>query len=185
MIDSTTISKATSMLLTGVLASSILAFRVRGQSAVSTNPTQAPSAPTTASAAPEPTKPAPNQHRNLPVRLPRRAQAYYGAVWGVEDLNVRTTESGEIVRFSWRVVDPDLAKTLHDKDLEPHLNDPEAGVQLVVPALENVGSLRQMSTPIAGKTYWMAFSNSGRRVKPGHRVTVQIGPFHADGLIVE
>jgi hypothetical protein len=65
------------------------------------------------------------------------------------------------------------------------LNDPEAGVQLVVPALENVGALRQMSTPIAGKSYWMAFSNPGRRVKPGHHVIVQIGPFQASGLVVQ
>jgi len=31
----------------------------------------------------------------------------------------------------------------------------------------------------------MAFSNSGRRVKPGDRVSVQIGQFHADWLVVE
>jgi len=31
----------------------------------------------------------------------------------------------------------------------------------------------------------MAFSNSGRRVKRGHRVDVQIGTFHAEGLVVE
>jgi hypothetical protein len=182
MMDRNTTRKTTSMLLTGVLAGSILAFQLKAQSAASTA-TQAPSAPNTA---PAQTRPAPpTQHRYQSVRLPRRVQTYYQIVWGVDDLGVKAAESGELIRFSWRVVDPDLAKTLHDKDLEPHLNDPEAGVQLVVPALENVGSLRQMSTPIAGKTYWMAFSNSGRRVKPGHRVTVQIGPFHADGLIVE
>jgi hypothetical protein len=31
----------------------------------------------------------------------------------------------------------------------------------------------------------MAFSNTGRLVKPGHRVDVQIGAFHAAGLVVE
>jgi hypothetical protein len=182
MTDRNAIRKTTSMLLTGVLASSMLAFHVKAQSAGSAG-TQAPSQPRAASAAHAPSRQAP--YRGQSSRLPARVQAYYGTVWGVEDLSVKAAESGELIRFSWRVVDPDLAKTIHDKNLEPHLNDPEAGVQLVVPALENVGSLRQMSTPIAGKTYWMAFSNSGRRVKPGHRVTVQIGPFHADGLIVE
>jgi len=31
----------------------------------------------------------------------------------------------------------------------------------------------------------MAFSNSGRRVRPGDRVDIVIGPFHANGLVVE
>jgi hypothetical protein len=31
----------------------------------------------------------------------------------------------------------------------------------------------------------MIFSNSGRRVKRGDRVMVQIGQFHADWLVVE
>jgi len=31
----------------------------------------------------------------------------------------------------------------------------------------------------------MAFSNSGRLVKRGDRVTVQIGPFRAQGLLVD
>jgi hypothetical protein len=188
MSERNVILKTTSMLLTGILASSILAFQVGAQSAASTA-AQPPSAPNTASAARAlvgpAARPVANQHGNQQLRLPRRVQAYYGVVWGVDDLSVKAAESGEIIRFSWRVVDPDLAKTIHDKNLEPSLIDPQAGVKLVVPALEQVGVLRQMSTPIAGKSYWMAFSNPGRMVKPGHRIIVQIGPFHADGLIVE
>lgn len=182
MMDRNTIRKTTSMLLTGILASSILAFQLKAQSAASTA-TQVPSAPDTAPAQPRPAPP--TQHRYQSVRLPRRVQTYYQIVWGVDDLGVKAAESGEIIRFSWRVVDADLAKTLHDKNVEPSLIDPEAGVKLVVPSLEQVGVLRQMSTPIAGKSYWMAFSNPGRRVKPGNRVIVQIGTFIANGLIVE
>ena len=63
--------------------------------------------------------------------------------------------------------------------------DPEAGVKLKVPQMEKIGKLRQSSTAIAGKSYWMAFSNSGRRVRPGDRVIIQIGNFRADGLVVE
>lgn len=180
-MDRNTIRKTTSMLLTGILASSILAFQLKAQSAAST--AQAPSAPNTAPAQPRPAPP--TQHRYQSVQVPKRVRRYYQIVWGVDDLSVKAAESGEIIRFSWRVVDADLAKTLHDKNVEPSLIDPEAGVKLVVPSLEQVGVLRQMSTPIEGKSYWMAFSNTGRRVKPGHRVTVQIGTFIANGLIVE
>jgi hypothetical protein len=184
MIDRNAISKATSMLLTGILASSILALQVWAQSAAPTA-VQAASGTANPSAQSVPAKPTPAPRRPQAAYISKRAQAYYAAAWGVQDLSVKAAESGEIIRFSWTVVDPDLARTIHDKNIEPHLNDPQAGVQLVVPSLENVGSLRQMSTPIAGKTYWMAFSNPGRLVKPGHHVIVQIGPFHADNLFVE
>jgi len=110
---------------------------------------------------------------------------YYQSFWGVDSLKVKYTESGEMIRFSWRVLDAARAAPLNNKEVEPYLFDPQAGVKLVVPQMEKVGQLRQSSTPIAGRSYWMAFSNSGRRVRPGDRVTVQIGQFHADWLVVE
>ena len=146
--------------------------------------------------APQPT-PAPAQARaparaapesartSLAKHVPMREQMYYQGYWGVDSLKVKYTESGEIIRFSYTVVDPVKAAPLNDKNVEPSLIDPQAGVKLVVPQMEKIGQLRQSSTPIAGKQYWMAFSNSGRRVRPGHRVDVQIGSFYAEGLVVE
>ncbi len=110
---------------------------------------------------------------------------YYEGVWGIDSLKVKYTESGEMIRFSWRVLDPDKAALLNDKKAEPSLIDLQAGVKLVVPEMEKVGKLRQSSTPVAGMSYWMAFSNSGRRVKRGDRVIVMVGQFRADGLVVE
>ena len=129
-----------------------------------------------------PTKAVPYRYRTRPV--PKRAREYYSLVWGVEDFSVKAVESGEIIRFSYRVLDAEKAKMLNDKKHEPSLIDPQAGVRLVVPTLEKVGQLRQSTSPEAGKVYWMAFSNKGRYVKPGHRVNVVIGTFHADGLVV-
>jgi hypothetical protein len=123
--------------------------------------------------------------RYQPDRFAGRAGTYYRLVWGVESLGVKWTESGEVIRFSYRVLDPEKAKTLNDKQFEPSLIDPQAGVQLVVPSMEKIGQLRQSSTPEAGKSYWMAFSNKGRLVKRGHRVSVVIGKFRADGLVVD
>ena len=126
---------------------------------------------------------APNRfHQNRP---PRRATIYYDLVWGLDSLSVKTVESGEIIRFTYHVIDANKAKALNDKKAVPVLIDPEAGVKLVIPELEQVGQLRQSSTVIAGRSYWMAFSNSGRLVKRGDHVNVVIGPFHADGLVVE
>jgi hypothetical protein len=123
--------------------------------------------------------------RNLQGRLPRRANLYYQGFWGVDSFKVKTAESGELIRFSWRVLDPNKAAALNNKKTEPSLVDPQAGVQLVVPSLEKIGQLRQSSTPVAGKSYWMAFSNPGRTVKRGDRVDVVIGQFRVEGLVVE
>lgn len=147
-----------------------------GQTTAAARPAAAagppPSSPTTAS----PYRPDP---------LAGRAGHYYKLVWGIDELSVKWTESGEVVRFSWRVLDPRLAATLSAKEIEPSLVDPQAGVSLVIPQLENIGMLRQTATPQAGKSYWMAFSNKGRMVRKGDRVNVVIGPFRADGLVVE
>ena len=157
------------MLLAGVLASGIFVLPAVGQSpAVAAKP----------AATTDPMR----YQRN---RVARQSEMYYQTIWGIDSFRVKYTESGEMIRFSWRVLDPAKAAPLNAKETEPFLFDPQAGVKLVVPQMEKVGQLRQSSTPIAGKSYWMAFSNSGRRVKPGDRVTVQIGQFHADWLVVE
>jgi hypothetical protein len=113
-----------------------------------------------------------------------RAGTYYRMVWGVDSLTVKWAESGEVVRFTYRVLDANKAKVLNDKKLEPMLVDPQAGVSLAIPSMENVGQLRQSSPPEDGKSYWMVFSNKGRRVKRGDHVNVVIGAFHANGLVI-
>lgn len=130
-------------------------------------------------------KPAGAPFRNEPNRLPQRVVLYYQSIWGVDSLTVKWSESGEIVRFSYRVVDPAKAAPLNDKKNEPSLIDPRAGVKLVVPVMEKIGALRQSAKPEEGKTYWMAFSNQGRRVKRGDHVDVVIGSFRAEGLVVD
>src|SRR6266699_508001 len=176
MIDRNVILKTTSMLLAGVLASSILVLPAGAQSHAPAGTTAPARKPSAAAGAP---------FRNQPVRMANRARAFYGLVWGVESLSVKAVESGEIIRFSYHVIDADKAKTLNDKQIDPVLIAPEKGVKLVVPSLEQVGMLRQMSTPVEGKSYWMAFSNSGRLVRRGDRVSIVIGHFHADNLVVE
>jgi hypothetical protein len=175
MIDRKVILKTTSLLVAGVLASSVMVLTVGAQS-------PAP-AGTTAPATKPPVPAAPSRYR--PDRFAGRAGKYYELIWGVDSLAVKWTESGEVIRFTYRVLDAGKAKTLNDKKVEPALIDPQARVKLVVPSMEKVGQLRQSSTPQAGKSYWMAFSNKGRLVKRGDRVNVVIGQFRAEGLVVD
>lgn len=166
----------TAMLLAGILASGIF---VSGAVAQVSAPAQttAPAAKSAAASSP---------YRNHPDHIPNRAAAYYEAVWGIDAPSVKAVESGVILRFSYRVLDPEKAKLLNDKKLNPVLESPEKGIRLVVPSMEKVGQLRQAPRETeAGKSYWMAFSNSGRLLKPGDRVDVVIGNFRARGLLIE
>jgi hypothetical protein len=125
-------------------------------------------------------------YRNQPNRIANREAAYFEAVWGIGDPSVKAVESGVILRFSYRVLDPAKAAPLEDKKYEPFLVSPEKGIKLVVPTMDKVGQLRQAPREIeAGKSYWMAFSNSGRLLRPGDRVDIVIGNFRARGLLVE
>ena len=130
-------------------------------------------------------RPAPAWQGSQPTRLSQRAEMYYQGVWGVSELRVKVAESGSLIRFNYRVFDPQKAAALNDTKAEPALFDAQARVKLVVPQMEKVGQLRQSSTPKAGMTYWMAFSNPTQAVKRGHRVDVMIGSFRANNLIVE
>ena len=161
------------LLVVMFLATSFVFSNAHGQAA----PENSPSAPAV--------KTGVGRSRYQPNRFSKRASLYYTQMWGIDSLSVKTVESGELVRFTYRVLDANKAKALNDKRLKPSLIDPQAGVKLVVPSLEKVGQLRQSTTPEAGKKYWMVFSNKGRHVQPGHRVDVVIGNFRAEGLVVE
>lgn len=126
---------------------------------------------------------APARHRT--DRFAGHAERYYGLMWGIDSLSVKWAEAGEVIRFSYRVLDAQKAKTLSDKRLEPSLVDERAHVKLVVPTMDKVGKLRQTPSPETGRSYWMLFSNKGGYVKRGDRVDVVIGNFHANGLVVD
>ena len=162
-------SIATTMLLAGLLASSVAASAQAAQTAAPTGKQ------TVAGTHP----------RYRPDRFAGRAGKYYELIWGIDSLSIKAAESGELIRFTYRVLDPIKAKELNDKKIEAFLIAPDASAKLVIPSLEKVGQLRQSNTPEAGKSYWMAFSNPHRQVKRGDRVNIVIGRFHADGLVVE
>ena len=161
------------MLLAGLLVSSICISCALTQAAQGRD--QQPVATPAASPAP----------KVVPSSVLSQRQAeYYRRRWGIDDVVVRETASGSLIRFSYRVVDADKAKILNDKKAIPYLIDEKDGLALQIPELEQVGQLRQVATPENGREYWMAFSNKSHQVKPGSHVTVMIGTFRAEGLVV-
>ncbi|MEX3937275.1 hypothetical protein AB4Y32_37030 [Paraburkholderia phymatum] len=127
----------------------------------------------------------PHASHYVPMKLPGHARAFYQSVRGIDNMSVRRTASGNLLRFSYRVTDPALAKLLGDKGTTPYLYGEANHVLLEVPVMDNIGQLRQTGTLQVGQEYWMVFSNKGNLVKAGDRVHVLIGSFHIDGLVVE
>ncbi len=166
----------------GILTSSIATFTIFGQSnQEQANPAKEQPAQSLR-AAPAPVA-VPPSLRALGPHSSMHEHNYYAGFWGIENLEVRETASGSLLRFTYRVVDANKARVLADKKATPYLIDEQTGAVLQVPTMPNGGMLRQTNDIENGREYWTAFSNKGV-VKPGSRVDVVIGNFRANGLIV-
>ncbi|MDB5991321.1 MAG: putative transrane protein [Herbaspirillum sp.] len=105
--------------------------------------------------------------------------------WGINILGIRLVSSGWMLQFKYRVIDPEKAKLLLDRQAKPYLTDKTSGAMLAVPAMENIGELRQATSLAAGRDYFIIFGNANKVVQRGNRVNIEIGPFHVDDLVVE
>jgi hypothetical protein len=114
-----------------------------------------------------------------------RRGPYFESKWGVDIVGVKLVSSGWMLQFKYRVTDPEKAGVLLDSETKPYLVDGVSGAKLAVPALENVGELRQATAPQTGRTYFVMFGNANQVVKRGNRVRIEIGSFLAEDLIVE
>lgn len=148
----------------------------------------ATSTPTTAAPVTAPSNKAGAAHhpsRHPLGGMPESARDYYATVYGVDELSAQLTDSGALVRFTFRVVDATKAQALQDRAASPNMVDTASQAVLSIPVMDKVGPLRQAMPAQNGKSYWMTFSNKGGPVKAGHRVSVVIGTVRIDGLIVQ
>jgi hypothetical protein len=114
-----------------------------------------------------------------------RQGLYYKRNWGVEIIGMKPVTSGYMLAFRYRVLDPEKAKLLNDRQTKAYVIDEASGIRLAVPAMENVGELRSGTAPEAGRTYFMIFGNPGKLVKSGSRISVVVGNFSVEGLVVD
>jgi hypothetical protein len=162
------------ILLTELLVSSIYFSAAFAQT------TKEPASTVSASSSVVATQP-PSQSRNWHAREGMRFQRN----WGVDIVGVRPVSSGFMLNFRYRVVDPEKAKLLNDKRSKAYLVDEATGNILGVPIMENLGELRQKVAPEPNRTYFIMFGNPGKLVKSGSRVSVVIGDFRVDNLVVD
>lgn len=114
-----------------------------------------------------------------------REKTYLKRKWGVEILFVREASAGYMLEFRYKVLDAKKAAPLFVRATKPVLIDAGTGASLQVPTPPTTGALRNSNEPVEGKTYWMFFANPGNRVKQGQRVSIEIGEFRVDDIIVE
>lgn len=107
------------------------------------------------------------------------------AQWGIEVLGVRTSAAGYMLDFRYRVTDAEKAAPLLDRRNKAYLLVEKSQVKMAVPVSGKIGAMRQTTRNVrADRNYFVMFGNPGRHVKPGDRVTVVIGEFRTDELIV-
>ena len=97
--------------------------------------------------------------------------------WGIEITSIRLTANDHLIDYRYKVLDPAKAADL----LKPQ----KSGKVLAVPSTAKLGPLRNSDIPKEGKIYWMFFGNGGNLVKAGDKVTVVIGDFRVEDLVVE
>lgn len=83
------------------------------------------------------------------------------------------------------LIDPDKCSSLFTRQIKPYPIDQASSTKLLVPNPPKVGALRQTRKPEANRNYFIIFGNPGGYVKKGNKVTVVIGDFKAENLVVE
>lgn len=105
--------------------------------------------------------------------------------WGVKLLRISLTAGGQMIDLRYRVIDADKAKPLFQRENKPILIDESTGARFLVPESPKVGALRTTREPKPDRNYFIIFVNPGRYLKKGDKVTVVIGEFRAEHLVIE
>lgn len=105
--------------------------------------------------------------------------------WGVRPLSITQTADGNMLDFRYRIIDEQKAAPLFNPRTKPLLIDENTGAVMAVPEIPKVGAMRSTRRPLKDRNYFMLFANPQKHVKPGHKVTVTIGDYRAEHLVVE
>ena len=109
--------------------------------------------------------------------------------WGIKFYGIRWTAEGYMLEMSFRVLDPSKAFPLLKQETKRYVLVEKSGAVLEVPFTDKLGSLkssvRSSNMVKKDRNYMALFANPGKHVKPGDKVTLVIGNFMAENLIVQ
>lgn len=104
--------------------------------------------------------------------------------WGIEVQSARLSAGGYMVDFRFRVLDAAKAAQIFDRKIMPHMIDQATGAKFIVPSPPKVGQLRSGGNIKEGKIYFIFFANPAGYVKSGSKITVVVGDFKAEDIVV-
>jgi hypothetical protein len=131
--------------------------------------------------------PMPEASQFAEVNLSQEQIAALREDWGVEVLGLRLATADYMMDFRFRVLDVDKAISLFDHRIKPHVIVDRSNIKLPVPMAAKIGAFRPTNRGKnikPDKNYYMIFGNPDRHVKAGETVTIVIGEFRIDNLIV-
>jgi len=159
-----------------VLVSIVLACMMTGVTGCATNTQQAAEQPAQQ----------PISEESLAEDQVSSQQRHLEEKWGVEIQGVRLAAADYMLDFRYRVLDADKAAPILDRQIKPHVIVERTGHKLQVPISSKLGPLRQSQThPQAGRNYYAFFANPGRHVQRGDLLTVVVGDFTVEHLMVQ
>lgn len=109
--------------------------------------------------------------------------------WGVEPIALRLSAAGHMLDFRMRVLDAEKAAPLLVRKTECFLIAEKTGQVLQVARSPKIGALRSTVRTEGmvkeDRIYGALFTNPGRLVRAGDQVTLVIGEFRAEHLVVQ
>lgn len=105
--------------------------------------------------------------------------------WGIRVVGLRLTAGGRMLDFRYRVIDAEKALPVFSRKEKPRLVESTTGTTLGVPTSTKIGPLRNSDKPIEGRDFFILFGNAGGVVKRGSRVSVVVGDFKLEDLVVQ
>jgi hypothetical protein len=109
--------------------------------------------------------------------------------WGIKFYGVRWTAAGYMLEMKFRVLDEHKAFPLLKREINRYLIVEKNGAVLEVPFTQKLGSLkstvRTANMVKKDYNYIALFANPGKHVKPNDMVTLVIGNFIIENLIVQ
>lgn len=104
--------------------------------------------------------------------------------WGIKIEYAMLSAGGYMVDFRFRVLNVEKAAPIFDRKVMPRMIDQATGAEFIVPSPPKVGPLRSGGNIKEGKVYFIFFANPARYVKSGNKITVLIGDFRLEDVVV-
>lgn len=142
----------------------------------------------TPSAVPQPAAPVLTEagDQPAPVAEPPPREDPVQANWGIEVTGLRLAAGGNMLDFRYKVVDPNKADSFTKQSQNVYLIDEATGTKLPLPDAPRTGAMRRTAQkPLAGHGYFLNFPNPERRLQTGSKVTLVMGNFKAENLVVQ